>query len=81
MSHLEFMGHVLSAHGIGHADVKVKAVVNACEPKNAGEVRSSLGLVNVTALSIPDLATMLAPLHKLTKNGEPFIWRTSCMGP
>ena len=40
MSHLEFMGHVLSARGIGPADVKVKAVVEAREPKNAAEVRS-----------------------------------------
>ena len=30
MSHLEFMGHVLSARGIGPADVKVKAVVEEC---------------------------------------------------
>ena len=29
MSHLDFMGHVLSARGIGPADVKVKAVVDA----------------------------------------------------
>ena len=71
MSHLEFMGHVLSARGIGPADVKVKAVFHAREPKNAGEVRSFLGLVNFTARFIPDLATVSAPLHKLTKNGEP----------
>ena len=44
MSHLEFMGHVLSARGIGPADVKVKAVVEARELKNAAEVRSFLGL-------------------------------------
>ena len=37
MSHLEFMGHVLSARGIGPADVKVKAVVEAREPKNAAQ--------------------------------------------
>ena len=46
MSHLEFMGHVLSARGIGPADVKVKAVVDACELTNAAEVRTFLGLVN-----------------------------------
>ena len=28
------MGYVLSARGIGPADVKVKAVVDACEPTN-----------------------------------------------
>ena len=49
MSHLVFMGHVLSARGIGPADVKAKAVADACEPTNAAEVRSFLGLVNFTA--------------------------------
>ena len=60
-------------HVGGPADVKVKAVVNACAPKNASEVRSFLGLVNFTARFIPDLATVSAPLCKLTKNGEPFV--------
>ena len=74
MSHLEFMGHVLSARGIGPVDVKVKAVVEAREPKNAAEVRSFLGLVNFTARFIPDLSTVSSPLRQLTKNGEPFVW-------
>ena len=68
------MGHVLSARGIGPADVKVKAVVEAREPKNAAEVRSFLGLVNFTARFIPDLSTVSARLRQLTKNGEPFVW-------
>ena len=62
-SHLKFMGHVLSARGIGPADVKVKAVVDAREPTNAAEVKSFLGLINFTARFIPDLATVSAPLR------------------
>ena len=49
MPHLEFMGQVLSARGIDPAVVKVKAVVEARERRNAAEVRSFLGLVNFTA--------------------------------
>ena len=74
MPYLEFKGHVLSARGIGPADVKVKDVVDACEPTNVAEVRSFLGLVNFTARFIPDLATVSAPLRQLTKSGEPFVW-------
>ena len=77
MSHLEFMGHVLSARGIGPADVKVKAVVDAREPTNTAEVRSFLGLINFTARFIPDLATVSAPFRQLTKSGEPFVWGRS----
>ena len=74
MPYLEFKGHVLSARGIGPADVKVKDVVDACEPTNVAEVRSFLGLVNFTAGFIQDLATVSAPLRQLTKSGEPFVW-------
>ena len=65
---------MLSAHGIRPAEVKVKAVIDAREPKNASEVRSFLGLVNFTTCVIPDLATVSAPLHKLTKAQESFVW-------
>ena len=71
MSHQEFIAHVLSARGLGPADVKVKAVVEAREPKNAAEASQ---LVNFTERFIPDLSTVSAPLHKLTKNAEPFVW-------
>ena len=73
MSHLEFMGQVLSARGIGPADVKVKAVAEARETKNSAEVRSFLGHVNFTARFIPDLSTVSEPLCQLPKNGEPFV--------
>jgi hypothetical protein len=46
MSKIESMGHVLSARGVGPAEIKVKAVVEAREPKTAAEVRRFLGLVN-----------------------------------
>lgn len=74
MSKVTFMGHVLSEHGIGQSDVKVKAVVDAREPKTSAEVRSFLGLVNYSARFIPDLATISAPLRVLTRKNEPFHW-------
>lgn len=49
MSQIVFMGHVLSGRGIGPANVKVKAVVDAREPKTSAEVRSFLGLVNYSS--------------------------------
>ena len=45
MSHLVFMGHVLSSKGIGPAEVKVKAIVETREPETVSEVKSFLGLV------------------------------------
>lgn len=68
------MGHVLSKHGIGLADDKVKAVVEAKRPTTAGEVRSFLGLVNFCAKFIPNMASESEPLRKLTRKNETFKW-------
>jgi hypothetical protein len=65
MDKIEFMGHMLSAHGIGVSQSKVDAVVQARKPESASEVRSFLGLVNFVARFIPDLATKAEPLHRL----------------
>ena len=54
---LEFMGHLLSARGIGPMKSKVEAVSNARKPDSVWEVRRFLGLVNYCGKFIPDLAT------------------------
>ena len=46
MSHLTFMGYLLSRKQIGPTESRVAAVVRAKEPEDAGEVHSFLGLVN-----------------------------------
>lgn len=74
LSKVVFMGHVLSDRGIGPADIKVKAVVEAREPRTSAEVRSFLGLVNYSARFIPDLATISAPLRALTRKHVIFTW-------
>jgi len=74
MTELMFMGHLLSARGIGPNNEKVRAVIEARQPNSPGEVRSFLGLVNYIGRFIPDLSTVVEPLSHLTKKGEPFIW-------
>ena len=74
MSQVEFMGHLLSARGIGPTKVKVEAVQQARQPESVSEIRSFLGLVTYCARFIPDLSTISEPLRKLTKQGEKFIW-------
>ena len=46
MNELTFIGHVLSSCGVGVAADKVKAVVEAREPKSVSEVSLFLGLVS-----------------------------------
>ena len=73
MSELVFMGHVLSANGIGPAENKVKAINDAREPRTAAEVRSFLGLLNFQARFLPNLASVSEPLRKLTRKGTVFV--------
>ena len=49
MSHLVFMGHVLSSWGIAPTEVKVKAIVEARRPETMSEVKSFLGLVTFSS--------------------------------
>lgn len=44
---------------------KVKAVVGAKIPENVSELRAFLGLVNYYGKFMPNLSTVLRPLHKL----------------
>ena len=77
MSQVVFLGHVLSDRGVGPAEVKVKTVVEAREPKTAAEVRSFLGLVNYSAIFIPDLATVSVPLWEHTRKNYVSRWGKS----
>ena len=68
MTQMDFMGLVLSDNDIGPAEDKVEAR----ELQSASEVRSFLGLANYNACFIPDFATVMEPLQRLTKQGVHF---------
>jgi hypothetical protein len=72
MDKLVFMGILLSHKGIGPTEDRVKAVADARQPENVGEVRSFLGLVTYSSRFIPRFATRSEPLRKLTRKGVPF---------
>ena len=72
ITQMVFMGLVLTNKGIGPAEDKVKAIVDAREPQSVSEVRSFLGLANYNARFIPDFATVAEPLRRLTKKGVHF---------
>ena len=71
---LTFMGYRLNKHGVSATDEKVRAVLNAREPRVASEVRSFLGLLNFVGRFLPDMSTVSAPLRDLTKTKTPWRW-------
>jgi len=43
-------------------------------PVNVGEVRSFVSTCSYYRRYVAGFATIAAPLHQLTKHGEPFVW-------
>ena len=68
------MGILLSEKGIGPTSERVRTLVKACEPENASEVRSFLGLVGYSSRFIPQFAAISEPLQRLTKKDVPFVF-------
>ena len=61
-----FMGLLLNKHGVGPTEEKVKAIRETEAPTNVAELRSFLGLVSFSSRFLPDFATTVEPLRKLT---------------
>ena len=57
---------------------KVKAVVEAPEPRDVSQLRAFLGLVNYYNRFLPNLSTLLAPLHQLLNKHAKWNWSFQC---
>lgn len=73
-----YLGLKINAQGLHPVDEKVKAVRKAPVPSNVSELRSFLGMIQYYHSFLPDLATILAPLHKLLKKNIPWEWTKDC---
>lgn len=70
-----FLGHRVDATGLHPVPEKVKAVQDAPTPTTVTELKSYLGLLNYYNKFLPNLSTLLAPMHKLLRKDEPWCWR------
>jgi hypothetical protein len=65
---------VISEGGIKVDPAKVEAIQNWVSPKSPTEIRSFLGLAGYYRKFVKDFSKISAPLTKLTKKSEPFVW-------
>ena len=65
---VEYLGRVIIAEGLHQSSKKVQAMAGMPSPQNFGQLRSFL--VQYYARFLPDLATHLAPLHRLLQKDE-----------
>ena len=75
MPGVTYLGHRIDKEGLHPTEAKTKAILQAPAPKNVTELRAFLGLLNYYGKFLPNLSTILAPLHKLLKNHTKWIWR------
>ncbi|KAL8104619.1 hypothetical protein AgCh_028732 [Apium graveolens] len=73
-----FVGHVVNKEGIKLDPAKIEAVMNWERPKTPTEVRSFLGLAGYYRRFVQDFSKIFAPLTKLTRKNEKFVWTEKC---
>ena len=55
-------------------DDEVEAITNAPSPTNVSELKSYLGLINYYQKFLPNLLSLLAPLHRLLQKNTRWNW-------
>jgi hypothetical protein len=69
-----YLGHRIDAEGLHPLEDKVRAILDAPEPKDRTQLRSFLGLINYYGKFLPKLSTILEPLHKLLIKNSRWCW-------
>ncbi|CAL1382131.1 unnamed protein product [Linum trigynum] len=78
MDQVVFLGHVVSERGIEVDPRKVEAVIQWEPPKNIPELRSFLGMGGYYRRFIEGFSMIAAPLTKLLRKEQSFIWDNKC---
>ena len=73
-SQVTYLGHRVRKEGIQAMEDKVDAISNAPPPKNVSELKSYLGMINYYQKFLPNLSSVLAPLHKLLNSQSSWHW-------
>ena len=69
-----YLGHRINSDGIQPVESKVRAIHEAPAPTNIKELQAFLGMLNYYACYLPNLPTVLAPLHELLAKDCKWTW-------
>ena len=75
---VDFLGHVISSHGISVNSNKVVAIQAWKRPSNVREVRSFMGIAGYYRKFIKDFSKIATPLTNLTRKNQVFKWTEKC---
>ncbi|PAA75827.1 hypothetical protein BOX15_Mlig026022g1 [Macrostomum lignano] len=71
---VEYLGHRIDASGLKPLPDRVAAVQDAPAPKDVSQLRSFLGMLAQYCKFLPNLSTVLAPLHQLLAKNTRWSW-------
>ena len=75
---VEFLGHIVSAQGVGVDPDKVAKVVSWATPTSLTQVRSFLGLCAYYRRFIKAFSSVAKPFFRLMEKGQEFYWSPAC---
>ena len=69
-----YCGYLINGDGNQPVAAKVDAIENAPEPKDVSQLRAFLGMLNYYHRFLPDVETVLEPLHQLLRKRSKWQW-------
>ena len=78
LASVPYLGHVVSGEGLAIDPAKLEMISKWPVPKDVGEVRVLVGMVQYCKRFIPGLARLLSPITALTTKDAPFVWSPEC---
>ena len=74
VTELDYYGFHISAQGISPDKNRIHVIKQMQPPSTATEARCFLGLVNIVAHFVPNLAAMTEPIRRITHKNHPWLW-------
>lgn len=78
LTQVAFLGHVISAEGIGVDPAKIEVIQKWQAPKNVVEIRSFLRLAGYYRRFVEGFSKISAPLAQLMQKEVKFEWNEKC---
>ena len=69
-----YLGYKISKDGVTTIEEKILPILKAPAPENVTQLKSFLGMLNYYHRHLPNIASVLEPLHALLRKGVPWKW-------